>query len=63
MNNSHAITGIHHITSIVGSPSENLSFYEGFLGLRLVKQTVNFDDPFTYHLYYGDRHGAPGTIF
>jgi predicted esterase/catechol 2,3-dioxygenase-like lactoylglutathione lyase family enzyme len=63
VNNSHAITGIHHITSIVGSPSENLSFYEGFLGLRLVKQTVNFDDPFTYHLYYGDRHGAPGTIF
>lgn len=54
--------GIHHITAIASSADENLDFYERVLGLRLVKQTVNFDDPFTYHLYYGDAVGAPGTI-
>ncbi len=47
--------GIHHITSIVGHPQENVDFYAGVLGLRLVKQTVNFDDPGTYHLYFGDE--------
>ncbi|MCT6904041.1 MAG: VOC family protein, partial [Lactobacillus sp.] len=46
--------GIHHITAIVGHPQENIDFYAGVLGLRLVKQTVNFDDPGTYHLYFGD---------
>ncbi len=56
------ISGIHHITAIAASPVENLNFYETVLGLRLVKQTVNFDDPFTYHLYYGDGDGTPGTI-
>jgi predicted esterase/catechol 2,3-dioxygenase-like lactoylglutathione lyase family enzyme len=56
------ISGIHHITAIAASPAENLNFYETVLGLRLVKQTVNFDDPHTYHLYYGDGEGAPGTI-
>ncbi len=56
------ISGIHHITAICASPVENLHFYETTLGLRLVKQTVNFDDPATYHLYYGDDNGAPGTI-
>lgn len=55
-------TGIHHITAISSAAGENLIFYERVLGLRLVKQTVNFDDPFTYHLYYGDADGAPGTI-
>ncbi|GAB2542807.1 VOC family protein [Gracilibacillus alcaliphilus] len=55
-------SGIHHITAIVGHPQENLDFYAGILGLRLVKQTVNFDDPGTYHLYFGNEGGKPGTI-
>jgi glyoxalase family protein len=54
--------GIHHITAIAGDPQKNLGFYSGLLGLRLVKTTVNFDDPTTYHLYYGDSRGNPGTI-
>jgi len=54
--------GIHHITAIVGHPQENVDFYAGVLGLRLVKQTVNFDDPETYHLYFGNEGGKPGTI-
>ena len=62
MKNNSRISGIHHVTAIASSASENLEFYEGVLGLRLVKKTVNFDDPFTYHLYYGDSAGAPGTI-
>ncbi len=57
-----ALHGIHHITAITASASVNLTFYEQVLGLRLVKQTVNFDDPYTYHLYYGDDDGSPGTI-
>jgi catechol 2,3-dioxygenase-like lactoylglutathione lyase family enzyme len=56
------ILGIHHITAIAGDPQTNLNFYAGLLGLRLVKLTVNFDDPTTYHLYYGDGAGHPGTI-
>jgi len=62
MNNNSKISGIHHITAIASSASENLAFYENVLSLRLVKKTVNFDDPYTYHLYYGDSAGAPGTI-
>lgn len=54
--------GIHHITAIVGHPQENVDFYAGVLGLRLVKQTVNCDDPETYHLYFGNEGGKPGTI-
>ncbi|MGK5507697.1 ring-cleaving dioxygenase [Brevibacillus formosus] len=54
--------GIHHITAIVGHPQENVNFYAGVLGLRLVKQTVNYDDPGTYHLYFGNESGKPGTI-
>lgn len=54
--------GIHHITAIVGHPQENVDFYGRVLGLRLVKKTVNFDDPGTYHLYFGDKGGRPGTI-
>lgn len=54
--------GIHHITAIVGHPQENVDFYAGVLGLRLVKQTVNFDDPGTYHLYFGNEGGKPGSI-
>lgn len=56
------ITGIHHITAIAGDTQKNVDFYTGILGLRLVKKTVNFDDPGTYHLYYGDEKGLPGTI-
>ena len=62
MDNHCQISGIHHITAIASSASENLAFYEEVLGLRLVKMTVNFDDPYTYHLYYGDPAGSPGTI-
>ncbi len=56
------ILGIHHVTAIAGEPQENVDFYAEILGLRLVKQTVNYDDPGTYHLYYGDDQGNPGTI-
>ncbi len=56
------VLGIHHITAVAGDPQGNIDFYAGFLGLRLVKLTVNFDDPATYHLYYGDELGRPGTI-
>lgn len=56
------IAGIHHVTAIARDPQTNVDFYAGLLGLRLVKKTVNFDDPGTYHLYYGDESGRPGTI-
>lgn len=54
--------GIHHITAIVGHPQENADFYTNVLGLRLVKKTINFDDPGTYHLYFGNDAGDPGTV-
>lgn len=60
MNNK--ISGLHHITAIAGNAQENFNFYTQVLGLRLVKKTVNFDDPGTYHFYYGNEEGAPGTI-
>lgn len=56
------ISGLHHVTAIAGDPQSNLDFYVGVLGLRLVKRTVNFDDPGTYHFYFGDGSGSPGTI-
>ena len=56
------IQGIHHVTAVAGDPQKNIDFYTHTLGLRLVKLTVNFDDPTTYHLYYGDELGRPGTI-
>jgi glyoxalase family protein len=56
------ILGLHHITAIAGSAKRNLDFYTKVLGLKLVKKTVNFDDPSTYHLYYGDEVGSPGSI-
>lgn len=62
MQADHKIEGIHHITAITASAADNLAFYTRVLGLRLVKKTVNFDDPYTYHLYYGDADGTPGTI-
>jgi glyoxalase family protein len=55
------ITGIHHITAICGDPQENLDFYTGLLGMRLVKKSVNQDAPDTYHLFYADADGSPGT--
>ena len=54
--------GIHHVTAIASNPQRNLDFYAGVLGLRLVKRTVNYDDPTTYHLYYGDHTGSPGSL-
>ena len=57
-----AIPGLHHITAISGPPQANLDFYARDLSQRLVKRTVNFDDPGTYHLYYGDRAAVPGSI-
>jgi len=57
-----SVLGIHHVTAIASDPQRNLDFYMGLLGLRLVKRTVNFDDPETYHLYFGDEVGHPGSI-
>jgi glyoxalase family protein len=56
------ILGLHHVTAICGDPQTNVDFYVGVLGLRLIKKTVNFDDPSTYHLYYGDGVGSPGSV-
>jgi len=57
-----SLKGIHHVTAMAGDPQSNVDFYCGILGLRLIKLTVNFDDPNTYHLYYGDAVGSPGTV-
>jgi glyoxalase family protein len=56
------MSGLHHVTAIAGNALRNLDFYTHTVGLRLVKRTVNFDDPGTYHLYYGDESGHPGTV-
>jgi glyoxalase family protein len=56
------VPGLHHVTAIASDPQRNLDFYVGLLGLRFVKRTVNFDDPGTYHFYFGDNRGTPGTI-
>src|SRR5206468_9817360 len=56
------IPGLHHVTAIASDPQRNLDFYVGILGLRFVKRTVNFDDPGSYHFYFGDNRGTPGTI-
>jgi glyoxalase family protein len=61
-NTSQNITGIHHITALASDVQRNINFYSGLLGLRFIKQTVNFDDPGVYHLYYGDETGTPGSI-
>ncbi len=55
------ITGLHHITLVTANAQRNIDFYAGVLGLRLVKKTVNFDDPSAYHLYFGNETGAPGS--
>ncbi len=59
---SHTIPGLHHVTAISGPPQQNLDFYAGILRQRLVKKTVNFDAPDTYHLYYGNAAAEPGSI-
>src|SRR5438132_13794235 len=59
--NERTLQGIHHVTAIAGDPQENVDFYVGVLGLRLVKRSVNQDDPGTYHLFYADAIGSPGT--
>ncbi|HEX6464834.1 MAG TPA: VOC family protein, partial [Vicinamibacterales bacterium] len=56
-----SVRGIHHITAIAGPAQENLDFYAGILGMRLVKRSINQDDPATYHLFYADAEGHPGT--
>jgi glyoxalase family protein len=56
------IQGIHHVTAMCSDAQSNVNFYSGTLGLRLVKVTINYDDPSTYHLYYGDPQGSPGTL-
>src|SRR5688500_4204053 len=61
MSSDASVHGIHHVTAIAGHPQENLTFYAGVLGLRLVKRSVNQDDPGTYHLFYADAAGTPGT--
>lgn len=60
MNNR--VLGLHHITAIAGNAKRNFDFYTKVLGLRMVKKTVNFDDPGTYHFYFGDETGTPGSI-
>ncbi|MDW8208661.1 MAG: ring-cleaving dioxygenase [Chloroherpetonaceae bacterium] len=59
---SPILSGIHHVTAIASDPQRNLDFYTQTLGLRLVKLTVNYDDPGTYHFYFGDAQGRPGTL-
>jgi glyoxalase family protein len=61
-NDPNDILGVHHVTAIASNPQKTIDFYTQILGLRLVKLTVNFDDPTTYHLYFGDEIGRPGTI-
>lgn len=57
-----SLHGVHHITAISSDPQANFDFYTRLLGLRMVKQTINYDDPSVYHLYFGDRVGSPGSI-
>lgn len=59
--NKPTLTGLHHVTAITADAQRNINFYSELLGLRFVKRTVNFDDPTSYHLYYGDELGRPGT--
>src|SRR4051795_12728144 len=56
-----ALDGIHHVTNITGDAPANVDFYVDRLGLRMVKKTVNQDDPTVYHLFYADEHGSPGS--
>ena len=62
MSEQHSIRGLHHVTAIASGAQVNVDFYTRVLGLRLVKRTVNFDAPDTYHFYYGDAAGNPGSL-
>lgn len=62
LTSSSRASGLHHITAVAGDVARNASFYAGLLGMRLVKRTVNFDDPTAYHLYFGDGEGSPGSL-
>lgn len=62
MSPAFPILGLHHVTAIAGDPQSNLDFYSKVLGLRMVKRTVNFDDPSVYHLYFSDAAGTPGSV-
>ncbi len=55
------LEGVHHVTAITGKAQENVDFYAGTLGLRMVKKTVNQDDPTVYHLFYADEQGDAGS--
>ena len=59
----HKILGLHHVTATVDDAQQDLDFYRDVLGLRLVKQTVNFDNHNVFHFYYGNEQGTPGTIW
>jgi glyoxalase family protein len=59
---TQSVKGVHHITAIAADPQRNLDFYTEVMGMRLVKLTVNFDDPGTYHFYFGNETGTPGSI-
>ncbi|MGH2117982.1 VOC family protein, partial [Aerococcus sp. L_32] len=59
---TETIQKLHHISAIVGAPNQVLKFYRDILGLRLVKKTLNYDDPYTYHLYFGNNEADAGTI-
>ncbi len=61
-NSDMTTSGIHHVTAIAGDPKQNITFYRSVLGMRIIKLTVNYDDPGTYHLYFGDNLGSPGTV-
>src|SRR5215217_8651683 len=56
------LQSLHHVTMVTGDARRNVDFYADVLGLRMVKKTVNFDQPDAYHLYFGDEHGSPGSI-
>ena len=56
------LAGLHHVTCVCSDAQQTLDFYRDRLGFSLVKKTVNFDDPHSYHLYFGDEHGSPGTL-
>jgi len=57
-----ALEGVHHVTAITADAPRNVDFYARLLGLRLIKKTVNFDQPDVYHLYYGDERATPGSV-
>ena len=59
---SPSLLGLHHVTLVASNAQRSVNFYTQVLGLRLIKTTVNFDDPGSYHLYFADERGNPGTV-